>query len=59
MQLMTRLWQRASAVTWYQRHMVAVPADVVAFTTPAPVEIVTDEVVLPEPPAPPDEEPKQ
>jgi len=43
MQLLTRLWQRASAVTWYQRHAIEVPADVVAFTTPAPVETVESE----------------
>jgi hypothetical protein len=39
MQLLTRLWQRASAVTWYKRHAIVVPADAVDFTTPAPVEI--------------------
>jgi len=38
-QLLTRLWQRASSVTWYQRHAAAFPADTVQFTTPAPVEI--------------------
>jgi hypothetical protein len=39
MQLLTRLWQRASSVTWYQRHAAMVPADVADFTTPAPVEL--------------------
>jgi hypothetical protein len=39
-QLLTRLWQRASAVTWYKRHAVIVPADAVDFTTLAPVELV-------------------
>jgi hypothetical protein len=37
-QLAARLWQRASAVTWYQRHAAMVPADTVDFTTPAPDE---------------------
>lgn len=41
-QLLTRLWQRASSVTWYKRHMEVVPADSVAFTTPAPVELYDD-----------------
>jgi len=40
MQLLTRLWQRASSVTWYQRHASMFPADTVDFTTPAPVELV-------------------
>ena len=57
MQLATRLWQRASAVTWYQRHVIEVPADVVAFTTPRPVEIVEEEVVIEEPPISPSEPP--
>lgn len=39
-QLAARLWQRASAVTWYRRHAAMVPADTVDFTTPAPVEVV-------------------
>jgi hypothetical protein len=39
MQLATRLWQRASAVTWYKRHAAIAPADVVDFTTAAPVEL--------------------
>ena len=39
MQLLTRLWQRASTVTWYQRHAAAVPADAVDFTTPPPAEL--------------------
>ena len=40
MQLLTRLWQRASSVTWYQRHAALVPADAVDFTTPAPEEVI-------------------
>jgi len=40
MQLLTRLWQRASSVTWYQRHAATVPADAVDFTTPAPAEVI-------------------
>jgi hypothetical protein len=40
MQLATRLWQRASAVTWYKRHAAMFPADTVDFTTPGPVELV-------------------
>lgn len=39
-QLATRLWQKASAVLWYQRHAEVVPADAVDYTTPAPQEIV-------------------
>ncbi|HZD30021.1 MAG TPA: hypothetical protein VE779_00015 [Candidatus Angelobacter sp.] len=40
MQLLARLWQRASSVTWYMRHAAAVSADAVDFTTAAPAEIV-------------------
>jgi hypothetical protein len=43
MQLLTRLWQRASSMTWYTRHAAMFPADAVAFTTPAPVELVEPE----------------
>ena len=43
MQLLTRLWQRASSVTWYKRHAAMFPADAVAFTTPVPVELVEPE----------------
>ena len=57
MQLLTRLWQRASVVTWYQRHAVMFPADAVDYTTPAPVELVEPEVVLPEPSSDPKSEP--
>ena len=39
-QLAARLWQRASAVTWYKRHGAMVTADTVDFTTPAPVEVM-------------------
>jgi len=49
MQLLTRLWQRASAVTWYQRHAELVPADAVDYTTPAPIELVEPLPDLPEP----------
>ena len=48
MQLLTRLWQRASGVTWYQRHAVMVPADAVDFTTPAPVELDEAAPLFPE-----------
>ena len=40
MQLAARLWQRASAVTWYKRQAAMVPADTVDFTTSAPVELM-------------------
>jgi hypothetical protein len=40
MQLLTRLWQRASSVTWYKRHAAMFPSDSVDCTTPAPVELV-------------------
>jgi hypothetical protein len=40
MQLSTRLWQRASSVIWYQRHVAMFPADTADFTTPAPMELV-------------------
>ncbi|MGC2108185.1 MAG: hypothetical protein WA655_01625 [Candidatus Korobacteraceae bacterium] len=39
-QLVTRLWQLASAMTWYQRHAEMVPADSVDSTTPHPEEVV-------------------
>ena len=45
MQLLTRLWQRASSVTWYKRHAARFPADTVDFTTPAPVEVVESEMM--------------
>ena len=38
-QLMTRLWQLASATTWYQRHAEMLPAEPVIYTTPHPEEI--------------------
>jgi hypothetical protein len=38
-QLMTRLWQLASATTWYQRHAEVVLVETVVFTTPHPKEI--------------------
>jgi hypothetical protein len=39
-QLAARLWQRACAVTWYQRHAAMVPADRLDFTTPAPLAVM-------------------
>jgi hypothetical protein len=39
-QLAARLWQMASAMTWYKRHAEMVPADTVDYTTPHPLEIV-------------------
>jgi len=39
-QLMTRLWQLASATTWYQRHAEVVAVEAVILTTPHPEEIV-------------------
>ena len=54
MQLLTRLWQRASAVTWYKRHATLVPTDSVDFTTPPPIELIepapSERPVLPEQP---------
>ena len=47
-QLLTRLWQRASAVTWYQRHAAMFPSDAVDFTTAAPVELVEPQPMFPE-----------
>ena len=38
-QLATRLWQLASAMTWYRRHAEMVPADAVDYTTPHPQEV--------------------
>jgi hypothetical protein len=68
-QLATRLWQRASAVTWYGRHAAMFPADAVGFTTAAPVEVIElppsfpETEPLPESEAPPEpdapEEPPQ
>ena len=52
MQLLTRLWQRASTVTWYQRHAAMVPADAVDYTTPAPVELVELPSTFPDRPVP-------
>lgn len=40
MQLLTRLWQRASSVTWYKRHAAVFPSDAEDYTIPAPVELV-------------------
>lgn len=49
LQLLTRLWQRASSVTWYKRHAEAVPTDAVAFTTAKPEEIFEPQVVIGQP----------
>jgi len=38
-QLMTRLWQLASATAWYQRHAEMVVVEEVIYTTPHPEEI--------------------
>jgi len=48
MQLLSRLWQRASSVTWYQRHASLVPADAVDFTTSAPEEVIEIAAASPE-----------
>lgn len=40
MQLLARLWQRASSVIWYQRHVAIFPADAADFTTPIPMELI-------------------
>ena len=47
MQLLTRLWQRASSVTWYRRHAALFPTDAVDYTTPAPVELVEPVAEMP------------
>src|SRR5271165_444692 len=59
MQLLTRLWQRASSVTWYKRHATAFPADTVAFTTPAPVEVVEPAAEMPAIPAENEQAPEE
>ena len=46
-QLAARLWQMASAMTWYKRHAEMVPADTVDYTTPHPVELVEPEPQMP------------
>jgi hypothetical protein len=55
-QLATRLWQLASAMTWYQRNAETVPADTVAFTTPHPEEMgeptIPNEPLAPSDPGP-------
>jgi hypothetical protein len=48
LQLLTRLWQRASAVTWYQRHVAIVLEDAADLTIAAPVELVEPVPALPE-----------
>lgn len=48
MQLLTRLWQRASTVTWYKRHAAMFPADAVDFTTPPPTELVDYVAISPD-----------
>lgn len=52
-QLASRLWQLASATTWYQRHAELVPADRVDYTTPHPEEVLEPEPSAPPPPADP------
>ena len=52
-QIAARLWQRASAITWYQRHAIEVPSDVVDYTTTRPVELAEAPAVR----LPPSEEP--
>jgi hypothetical protein len=52
-QVATRLWQMASAMTFYQRHAEMVPADSVDYTTPQPQEVVE---TTPEPERRPDAE---
>jgi hypothetical protein len=56
-QIWTRLWQRASAMVWYKRHAELVPADVVDYTTPAPVEVVEYPLASWMPPASGDPQP--
>lgn len=53
-QLLTRLWQLSSAVTWYQRHPEPVPVVEIVEVTP----LETPETVIPEPlpPGTPDPE---
>jgi hypothetical protein len=50
-QIGARLWQRASAVTWYQRYAPVVPAEVVGYATTAVVETVPDPEVIELPPS--------
>jgi hypothetical protein len=58
MQLFTRLWQRASSVTWYKRHAAMFPADTIQFTSPAPVEVVEPAVQATESLVEPEEGPR-
>jgi hypothetical protein len=44
-QIGARLWQRASAMAWYQRHAIVVPTDAADYTTPHPVELVESPAV--------------
>ncbi len=46
-QLAARLWQMASATTWYKRHAEMAPADTVDYTTPHPLEIAEPEPQMP------------
>ena len=50
-QLTTRLWQLASATSWYRQHAEMVPADTVDYTTPHPEEVTE----TPPPDVPPSE----
>lgn len=43
-QLLTRLWQRAASVSWYGEYAEVHPAAAVDFTTPRPVEVITEPV---------------
>jgi hypothetical protein len=55
-QLTTRLWQLASAMSWYQRHAEMVPADSVDYTTPHPEEVVETQLSPEMPPGDPSPE---
>lgn len=48
-QIAVRLWQRASAITWYKRYAEEHPALAVEFTTPAPVMVEGTSVTPAEP----------
>ncbi len=51
-QVASRLWQLASATTWYQRHPEMIPAVAVEYTAPPSQEVVSA-VPVAEPPLPP------
>ena len=63
-QLVTRLWQLASATVWYKNHAEVVAAESVAYTPPQPEEVIVvaettvvaeTDLPLSEPSAPPKE----